>query len=290
MNRPPITAKRVLIALTVLLLILSQLPQGAATTISYIPRSFVALISKPAVLLTRMSTTLRPTRDDTAEALSVDELVEKYPDIQNLVNKYADALAYKDNLEQQIIELRNISESLTQIDALLNIEDIRLAGAGVIGFNGDLENPILTIGIGSDSGVRDGLAVVWGASLVGKVVSTSAKSADVQLITAADTKLQVRIARYTSDGPTTPLPAYIQLDDDGRSFYTEEFSVDAPVAVGDMVHLADDSWQFRARGFIVGVVSEVGKSDRPLLNSRVVIRPMLSLASLPRVVVLVPRD
>ncbi len=280
MNRPPITAKRVLVALTMLLLISSQLPAGTATTISHLPRSFVKLISKPAALLIRVSTTLRPPRDDTRDIIGDDDLA----------GQLAHARVYIDNLEQEVLELRNVSESLAQIDALMDLEDISLAGASVLGFNGDLENPILTISIGSDSGVRDGLAVVWGASLVGQVVSTSAKTADVQLITAAGTRLQVRIARHTPDGPTTPQPAYIELDEDGRSFFTEEFSVDATVAVGDMVHLADDSWQFRARGFIVGVVSEVGKSDRPLLNSRVVIRPMLSLSSLPRVVVLVPRD
>lgn len=280
MNRPPINAKRVLIALTALLFIFSQLPVGAATAISSIPRSFVSLISKPAALLTRVSTTLRPPRDDTNEVIAGD----------NLADKYARALVYIDNLEQEVLELRNVSESLAQIDALMDLEDISLAGASVLGFNGNVKNPILTISIGSDSGVRDGLAVVWGASLVGEVVNTYASTADVQLVTAARSTLQVRIAKHTPDGPTTPLPAFIEIAEDGRSFFTEEFSVDAPVAVGDLVHLADDSWQFRARGFIVGVVTEVGKSDRPLLNTRVVIRPMLSLSSLPRVVVLVPRD
>ncbi len=280
MNRPPINAKRVLIALTALLFIFSQLPVGAATAISSIPRSFIALISKPAALLTRVSTTLRPPRDDTNEVIAGD----------NLADKYARALVYIDNLEQEVLELRNVSESLAQIDALMDLEDISLAGASVLGFNGNIKNPILTISIGTDAGVRDGLAVVWGASLVGEVVKTYASTADVQLVTAARSTLQVRIAKHTPDGPTAPLPAFIEIAEDGRSFFTEEFSVDAPVAVGDLVHLADDSWQFRARGFIVGVVTEVGKSDRPLLNSRVVIRPMLSLSSLPRVVVLVPRD
>ncbi len=280
MNRPPITAKRVMIVAVVLLLVASQLPAGAATSISYLPRSFVALLSKPAVLLQRMSTTLRPPRDETSELFASDDLADQL----------AQAYVYIDNLEQEVLELRRLSESLAQIDALLDLEDIKLAGASVLGFNGDRENPIITIGVGSDDGVRDGLAVVWGASLVGKVVSTSAKTADVRLITAAGTHLQVRIVKHTPDGPGAAMPAYITLEQGGGAFVTEEFSVDSPVAVGDVVHLADDSWQFRARGFIVGVVTEVGKSDRPLLNSRVEIKPTLSLSSLPRVVVLVPRD
>lgn len=277
MNRPPINAKRVLIALTVLLLISSQLPIGAATVISSLPRAFIRLVCMPAVLLTRASTTLRPPRDDTPRYFASNE------------QKLADAEVLIRRLELEIEELRNVSESLAQIDALLGIEKINPTPANVLGFNGNLKNPILTIGIGSDSGVRDDLAVVWGASLVGQVVSTSARTADVKLTTAHET-LQVRISKHTADGPSTPLPAIIQIAEDGRSFFTEEFSVDAPIAVGDLVHLYDTSWQARARGFIVGVVSEVGKSDRPLLNSRVVIRPMLSLSSLPRVVVLVPRD
>ncbi len=281
MNRPPITAKRVLIGLTLALVILSQLPVRAATWISYLPHSFVSLISQPAVLLTRASTTLRPPRDDTDEVI----------DDKDLKHKYAEALAYIDNLEQQIIELRNLSESLTKIDQLLQLEDIQMAGASVIGFNGDKENPILTINIGSDDEVRDGLAVVWGANLVGEVVSTSAKTSDVKLITAADTGFQVRFAGQSPDGSTNTLTGYLEVGKDGRSFYTEAFSVDDPVNVGDLVFLADDTWQSRAKGFIVGAV-EVAEPhpDRPYLNKLVVVRPMMDLAHLPRVVVLVPRN
>jgi len=279
-NRPPINAKRFLIALVVVLLVSSQLPPGAAAKVSYFPRAVVALVAKPSALLHRFSTTLRPPGDGTRDVLGSGDLA----------TQLAQARVYIDNLEQEVLELRRVSESLAQIDALLDLGDIKLAGASVLSFNGDKENPILTIGIGTDDEVREGLAVVWGASLVGQVVSTTATTADVRLITAKGAHLQVRIASPDNLGQAATQPAYIGLADDGRSFYTEEFSVDAPVAVGDVVHLADDSWQFRARGFIVGVVTEVGKSDRPLLNSRVVIEPVLTLSSLPRVVVLVPRD
>jgi cell shape-determining protein MreC len=280
MNRPPITPRRILIAVTVLLLIASQLPVRAATALSYVPHSFVSLISKPAALLQRLSTTIRPPRENAPDFSAAGDLADQL----------AQAKVYIDNLEQEIRELRNISESLAQIDALLDLGGIRLVGANVLSFNGDLKNPILTIGVGSDAGVRDGLAVVWGAGLVGRVVSTSARTADVQLITAAGTKLQVRISKPNAPGAAAPMPAFIELAEDGRSFVTEEFAVDDPVQVGDLVHLADDSWQFRARGFLVGVVTEVGESDRPLLNSRVVIRPTHSLPSLTRVAVLVPVD
>ena len=278
MNRPPITPRRVLIALAVLLLIASQLPTRAATALSYLPHSFVSLVSKPAAMLQRMSTTLRPPRAQSPDFAAGGDLAEQL----------AQAKVYIDNLEQEVIELRHVSESLAQIDALLDLGGIKLVGANVLGFNGDLKNPILTIGVGSNDGLRDGLAVVWGAGLVGKVVATSASTDDVQLITAAGTKLQVRITKPNTDAGSAPLRAFIEVADDGRSFVTEEFAVDDPVAVGDLVHLADDSWQFRARGFLVGVVTEVGESDRPLLNSRVVIRPTLPLASLTRVAVLVP--
>jgi len=276
MNRPPITPKRVLIALAVLLLIASQLPYNAATALSYIPHSFVSLISQPAALLHRMSTTLRPHRAQNPDFAAAGDLAEQL----------AQARVYIDNLEQEVIELRQVSQSLAQIDALLDLGGIKLVGANVLGFNGDPSNPILTIGVGSNDGLREGLAVVWGAGLVGKVVATSGNTADVQLITAAGTKLQVRVTKPNAD--TAPLPAFIEVDKDRRSFVTEEFAVDDPVQNGDLVHLADDSWQFRARGFLVGVVTEVGESSRPLLNSRVVIRPTQTLASLTRVAVLVP--
>jgi cell shape-determining protein MreC len=280
MNRPPITPKRILIAAAVLLLISSQLPTPAATAISHIPRSFVRFISKPSAMLQRMSTTLRQPRTYSPDFTPGGDLAEQL----------AQARVYSSRLEQEIRELRDVSQSLAQIDALLDLSGIRLVGANVLGFNGDPNNPILTVGVGSDQGFRDGLAVVWGAGLVGKIVSTSAQSADVQLITAAETKLQVLVAKPNPLGTAAPLPAFIQVADDGRSFFTDEFAVNAPIAIGDIVHLADDSWQSRSHGFLVGIVTQVAKSSRPLLNSRIIIRPTQSLPSLTRVIVLVPVD
>lgn len=279
MNRPPINAKRVMIAATVLLLIASQLPAWLAVKLSHIPRSFVALITQPATLLHGLSTAIRPGS-------------ERLPDFSaggDLTQQLVEARVYIDNLEQDILRLRKVSDNLAIINALVDTEDISFVGAKVIGFNGDLKNPILTINIGLDNGVRDGLAVVWGADLVGKVVATSVSTADVQIITAAGAKMQVRITRPDIDPTVTPVPAYIELSDDGRTFYTDEFALDSPVQVGDLALLADDSWQFRARGFIVGTVTQVGPHpDRPLLNQRVVISPNRPLASVYGVIVLVP--
>lgn len=279
MNRPPINAKRVMIAAIVLLLLASQLPAWLAVKLSYLPRSFVAFITQPATLLQGFSTTVRPG----------DERTPDFSAGGDLTQQLLEARVYIDNLEQDIARLRNLSDNLAIISALVDTEDISFVGAKVVGFSGDRKNPILTINIGSDHGVRDGLTVVWGADLVGKVISTSASTADVQLITAAGTKMQVRITRPVVDPTVVPVPAYIELSDDGRTFYTDEFPLDSPVHVGDLALLADESWQFRARGFIVGTVVKVGPHpDRPLLNQRVVIRPNRPLASVYGVIVLVP--
>lgn len=279
MNRPPINAKRVMIAATVLLLLASQLPAWLAVKVSFLPHAFIGFITKPATVLQGFSTSIR----------SGDERTPDFSAGGDLTKQLVDARVYIDNLEQDIARLRNLSDNLAIINALVDTEDISFVGAKVIGFNGNRKNPILTINIGSNNGVRDGLAVVWGADLVGKVVSTSVSTADVQLITAAGTKMQVRITRPLIDPTVVPVPAYIELSDDGRTFYTDEFPLDSPVKVGDLALLADDSWQFRARGFIVGTVVEVGPHpDRPLLNQRVVIRPNRPLASVYGVIVLVP--
>jgi len=288
MNRPPITPKRVLIAIAVLLLLSSQLPTGAATAIASIPRAFVGFISKPAAMLQRMSATLRPGRGYAPDFSPDGDLAEQ---LAYTKQQLIDAKAYISTLEQDIARLRNISESLGQIDAIIDLEGIKLVGSPVLGFNGDLENPILTLGVGTNKGIREGLAVVWGAGLVGRVVSASQQTSDVQLITAADNKIQVRIAKPNRDGLTEPLPAFIRVGDDGRSFVTEDFALDAPVETGDLVHLADGSWQSRARGFIVGVVTEANAHEsRPYLNKYVVIRPRLPLPTLTQVAVLVPVD
>lgn len=289
MNRPPITAKRVLIAVVVLLLLLSQLPSNAATKVSYVPRTFIAWITRPATLLTSISTTLRPSHYDSPMSTGEGSLEEQLAYAKEQLEQ---AKIHYDRLEQENFRLRNINENLAIISALVESEHIDYVGAKVIGFNGDLKNPILTISIGSaQEGVREGLAVVWGADLVGKVVSTSVQTSDVKLITAAGTKLQVRITPPTVDPNSTPMPAYLELAKDGRSFQTDEFALDSPVKVGDLALLADESWQSRARGFIVGTVTQAGPHpDRPLLNKRVIVRPNRALASLDSVVVLVPSE
>ncbi len=268
-----------MIAATVLLMLASQLPAWLAVKLSYLPRSFMAFITQPATMLQGLSTNIRPGAEHTPDFSAGGDLT------QQLV----EARVYIDNLEQDIARLRNLSDNLAIISALVDAEDISFVGAKAVGFNGDRKNPILTINIGSNGGVRDGLAVVWGADLVGKVISTAAGTADVQLVTAAGTKMQVRITRPVIDPTVAPVPAYIELSDDGRTFFTDEFSLDSPVQVGDLALLADDSWQFRARGFIVGTVVEAGPHpDRPLLNQRVVIRPNRAPASVYGVIVLVP--
>ncbi len=281
MNRPSITPKRLLIAIAFLLLIISQLPAGAATTVSVIPRSIVAfLVSPPSVMLRRLSNTLRPPRKDQPDFADSD-----------LAEQLAQQKVYADNLEQEVLLLRREIQSLVQTKRFVDLGDISLVPASVTMFNGSLTNPIITLDRGEKDGLREGLAVVWGSALVGEVTEVWAHNADVRLITAAGTKLQVRIAKPTADGATAPLPAVIELSDDGRSFFTDAFALDAPVEKGDLVHLADDRWQFRARGFIVGqVVSADKHEDRPLLLKHVVVRPMLPLTSLTRATVLVPVD
>lgn len=281
MNRPPITPRRLLFAFAVLLLISSQLPAPVATFVSHVPRSFVALLISPStVMLRRLSVTLRPSRQNRSDSADAGDLAEQL----------AQARAYIDNLEQEVRELRSVNESLDQTRRFLDLGDIRMVGGNVTAFNGDRNNPVITIDLGTDDGVRKGLAVVWRASLVGEVVQASARTADVRLIIATGMKLQVRINKPNAVG-AVPLPAFIELADDGRTFFTDEFALDAPVQVGDLVHLADDRWQFRARGFIVGqVIKAEPHPDRPLLNKRVQIQPTLPLTSLTRATVLVPVD
>lgn len=191
-------------------------------------------------------------------------------------------------LETALAEAQELIAMLTQSREMLQLEGVQLVPARVSGFSGDPVRPVLTIDRGTFSGVHDGAAVVSGFNLVGRVAKAYAGSADVELITAAGTKLQVRILPPRTDDVPRELVEQLELEEDGRWFEVQ-VEIDAAVEVGDLAHLIDERWPPAARGYVVGQVKRVAPDPaNPHLFKELVIEPLPPLADLTRVTVLIP--
>ena len=271
--------KRILGVAAVLLIASSLLPQRGANLISTPPRQLVdALLTPTNQILTAISTRLRP-----AAAPETD-----LPSRQQLAQQLDEQKVYTSQLEQEIGILQKLLRDLRLSQTVLDLGNVSMAAANVTAFSGSEGSPQLTIVRNRDDNLREGLAVISGAALVGRVVRVDTLTAQVKLITAPGTSLHVRIVPPSAGQAPYTLEDTIHVADDGESFFVD---VDKghPVKVGDVAHLADDDWLLKARGSIVGRVAEVvDHPEKPMLLKRVIVRPDLNLARLARVWVLVP--
>lgn len=128
----------------------------------------------------------------------------------NGVTNYGDVLAENEALRDRVAELEGqlaleeaASEQLSDVLKVLDIpwvEDIERVTARVVG--GPASNFVHTIDIdkGTDQGLRNGMPVVTGAGLLGRVVQASSSRATVQLLTDPEFRVGVRLSRSGATG------------------------------------------------------------------------------------------
>ena len=103
---------------------------------------------------------------------------------------------YKLNLNGRDLELE---KELDDLKSLLNISesltDFSIVNATVINRNSAYWNQELTINKGSNDGIKEGMAVIDGSGLVGRVVKTSLSTSTIKLITSNsnDNKISIKI-------------------------------------------------------------------------------------------------
>ena len=231
-----------------------------------------ALLTPVNVVLHGLSTTLRPGREQHVDDAPIED--------------YELALQYIRKLE---VERDDLAERLARLTES-QVEGVRQIEARVTAFLGDADNPMLAIDRGENRGVKNNLAVVYGANLVGTVAEAGNLTADVALTTAPGTNMEVRVM------PAEPVAAREVRErlikaDDGDLFYMD-VAATAPVQVGDLAHLSEIGvWPPEAAGFIVGQVIEAQDHPKdPLKLKRWIVRPMVDLKRLKRVSVLAPSE
>jgi len=291
MRRSLLTPKRLLAIIAALLVVSSLLSARAATAVASVPRTIVSTAIAPAnLLLYNLSRTLRGPGSDTIQWGGGDD--QPTPDqVRNLHQELGRALRLNEKLRQQNNRLKQQITQLSQIREQFGLSGMRLVSARVTAYAGDANAPVITIDRGGNVGITKGTVIASGFNLVGEVVHAGPLTADVKLITAKGTKLQVRFVPPRADAkPRLQNARQLSLREDGRTFGVR-LSTGVTVETGDLAHLADPRWPREARGFVVGQVSAVGPyEDDPLSFQSVVVDPIPPLTALNEVTALVPME
>jgi hypothetical protein len=277
-----LTQKRLAIGIALLLVILSFLPAGVVTALARPPHWLLSTAvgapigfagwSGEKIGLEWSDVGLDPVTDASGSQLRT---------------RLLEALQYSRDLEEKLRRLQERYQRLTRTKARLGAE-VRLVEARVVGLSDSSVKPVLSIDRGRRAGLRQGQAVVYAGNLVGQVEMAGPVTADVRLITAAETGLSVRIVPPSSQAPSRELVIWAELNDNRDAFIAEP-SQGRTVTPRDLAHLDDDRWPAAAQGYIVGRVTDVGpKESRPLELQQVRIEPLVPLKQLGRVTVLVP--
>jgi len=278
MKRPLLNARRVLFVIVGLAMIASQLPAGAAKSLSGYPRDMVALAMTPFSPIKRVSDRFWGA-DEPAEPANGDQIHER---------NYLELLARNEQLQQQLEDARAIIRQLSELRKL-PLQGFEFIPADVTASHLQPTIHSLDINRGAREGVSVGLIVADGPHLVGRISRAGARTASVKLITSPGSKLVVKIVPPPTANEARSQLLQVAVGEDGTTF-TARGDIGDPVKVGDLVHLADDSWRVEARGLLVGQVTEVGKDPKtPQLRTRIVVQPMHALPRLTRVVVIHPK-
>ncbi|MEM9882334.1 MAG: rod shape-determining protein MreC [Planctomycetota bacterium] len=286
MPAPTLSPKRLLLGVAVLLVVNAQLPTPAAGFVGGLTAGAVRFVTLPltaplhavAVGLRREEEEAEPT-DPAGGPTTEAELREAY----------ALSLVEIDRLRQRVGELEG---TLALLEGVRSEADTptRPLSARVTASADAGTGWVLTINRGSRHGVGPGMTAVTGASLVGRVMEpVGPTTADVELVTAHDAGLQVRVRPRGTDLVFDNVR--VRRADDAPGVFYAEVAKDSPIRVGADVLLADAVHYADARGRLLGVVENVTEyPDDPELLRRLVIRPAVDLRYLRELAVLLPAE
>lgn len=207
--------------------------------------------------------------------------------------RVAELTAERDALALEVERLREELDGRDQLDDLARSAgwdsggDHRLLPARVVAF-APATSPVggrtVTVDAGEDDGVREGLTVVTAEGLVGRVVRTAPRSADVLLLGDPDVVVGVRFGTAGALGSVSASPQP-GLPPRGPGELTLTALGDSPVSVGDQVITlgSPDGRPYAAR-VPLGTVTAVDP-DRGRLGRTAVVTPHVDTDTLDLVAV-----
>ena len=166
-------------------------------------------------------------------------------------------------LKAQLAELEEYRGEAQRLQGLLDLSDkYDFSGVTgrVIGKGTDAWNRVVTLNVGSASGVECGLPVVGGSGLVGQVIEVSPLTCRVRLISDPQSGVSVVLQSNRAEGVVRGSIAGL--------LYLEDLDTSTEVNVGDAVitsGLGGSYFRGVALGTVVNVINAAGTSDRTIV-------------------------
>ena len=166
-------------------------------------------------------------------------------------------------LKAQLAELQEYRGEAQRLQGLLDLSDkYEFSGVTgrVIGKGTDAWNRVVTLNVGSASGVECGLPVVGGSGLVGQVIEVSPLTCRVRLISDPQSGVSVVLQSNRAEGVVRGSIAGL--------LYLEDLDTSTEVNVGDVVitsGLGGSYFRGVALGTVVNVINAAGTSDRTIV-------------------------
>ncbi|MEM1107067.1 MAG: rod shape-determining protein MreC [Planctomycetota bacterium] len=286
MASPLLTSQRLLLLITGLLILNSQLPSSVARLPGGVLGPTVDFATLPLRGPVHSFATNLAEREDRPDFVHPGTPQNE----QQLRAAYAEALVEIDRLQQDYDELQKQLELIQGVQDI-DAPDTRPLTAKVTAYRDAGPRQVLTLNRGSRQGVRAGMTVVYKTVLLGRVVEpVGPSSADVDLLTGHDGGLQVRIRL---DGYAEPFDNIrVRVSEKDRDYFVAEVPKDSLIRPGAVVVLADAVNYSDARGRLLGIVDrKVPYTPDPELLDQLVIRAALLDTPYRReVAILLPED
>jgi len=243
-----------------------------------------ALWHRPHVVVVKVLGPFTHQLKRVADTLRAPESIEISPE-------YRLDLQQRRYFEQRITQLEQENAELRGLRGHFQAQNVRFVKALVTFWSGSRNTPTITINRGSHEGIRQGQVVTLGVQLVGRIAQVDRDLAAVGLITRPNTSLSVRIVPPPDVEPAPrDVRVRARMEASGKQFIAV-VPTGEPVRVGDVAHLADESYPHQALGAVVGVVQHIEPlPEDPTLWNRIEIQPTIALHQVDRVWVWVIED
>ena len=202
---------------------------------------------------------------------------------KRLQNDMEELQKENDELKKQLTEAkieREELEELKELSELLNFEytkkEFNIVSADVTSYDGSNWTNVFTIGIGSESGVEVGDAVVSGMGLVGKIQDTGNGWSKVVSVIDDDSNVSFKLARDTKQ---LGVVSGNSLGEVGGYMLDSE----SLVSQGDI--LITSGLGTYPQGIEIGTVKEVAYNSNTLLKE-LTVEPAVNFKSLQKVAVI----
>lgn len=187
--------------------------------------------------------------DATADGDTLSSLKEQNKELRGL-------LAQSEEYKQEAERLRNLVE-------LKDTYSIDGVSGRVIGRSSDAWNQTITLDVGSDDGVAQGLTVIGSSGVVGQVISVAKGSCTVRLITDPASGVAAMVQSSRAEG--------IVRGSLSGLLYLENVPIDVNVDIGDVVITSGLGGSY-TKGLLIGSVvrvnNQVGSDLRTIVVSQ----------------------